>query len=410
MVSVFERLFGGSGRQSSDDYTVASPMSEYSFSIVGGQTRTGESISPTSALKNSTVFSCVSIVSSTVAQLPLNVYRKVDGGKEPVENPVSKLLRRPNDIQTGYEFKSALVTDMLTYGEAFILKVITASGKVTELVPMDPDKMEVTRSATGRRTFTYNKSTVYTEKQIIHFQDFSNTACQGLSKVNQCANLVAIDNAIDYQMADVFSNGNSVSGVLSYPTAVPPETAKGITEGYKSKFGQKGSARGGVMVVGDGAQFKQLDTLSPADADMLKLKEQTIARIAAVFKVPSHLLELSTATKYNNLSQRQSAFYRDGIAPLLVNIQQKLELALLGGDESLCIEFDVQDFIKGDLVSAVNVGVSGVRNGVLTQNEARELAGYNASEQEGTNSLLRVNYTDNPANEADREADKAELE
>ena len=82
-------------------------------------------------------------------------------------------------------------------------------------------------------------------------------------------------------------------------------------------------------------------------------------------------------------------------------------MALLGSDYTLCVSFDTQELIKGDLASAVNVAVSGVRNGVLTQNEGRELIGYNPMDQEGADDLLQITETDNPANEDERLLDES---
>ena len=284
-----------------------------------------------------------------------------------------------------------------------MLKVVTKSGKIIELIPLDALKIEITRSASGKRTYTFDKANVYDESQIIHIRDFANHTTDGLSKVLQCANLVAIDNQIDYQMADIFRNGSALSGVVTFPTDVDKATADNLVESWKGKFGANGSARGGVLVLGNGAQLEQLSPLTAADSDMLQLKEQTISRICAVFKVPSYMLEQSNGTQYNNLSQRQTSFYRDSIAPLVMNIEQKLSMALLGTDYSLCVSFDTQELIKGDLATAVQVAVSGVRNGVLTQNEGRELIGYNPMDQEGADELLAITETDNPANEEERE-------
>jgi HK97 family phage portal protein len=398
MATIFERLLGRNQQDIVDQST-------YTFSISGGQTRTGEAIDAEKALKNATVFTCVSIVASTVAQLPWGVERKTADGTQTVEHPALQLLHRPNAIQSEYEFKHNLIVDLLTHGNAYVLKVVTKSGKTIELIPLDADKVEITRSASGKRTYTFDNSNVYGEDQLIHIRDFANHTTDGLSKVLQCANLVAVDNAIDYSMADIFKNGNAVAGVIEYPTNVPPEAAAAITEGYSKKFGANGSARGGVMVLGDGGEFTQLNPLTAADSDMLKLKEQTIARICAVFNVPSYMLEQSNGTQYNNLSQRQTSFYRDSIAPLLTNIEQKLSAALLGADYKLCVAFDHQDLVKGDLETSINIAVSGVRNGVLTQNEGRTLIGYNPHDQEGADDLLDINFTDNPANEEERELD-----
>lgn len=192
---------------------------------VGGKSsRTGEVITPENALQNPTVFACVSLLAQTVAQLKWGVSQKGVVGFSPVtDHPIMALLDRPNSQMSDFEFKHSIVVDLLTYGNAYILKVVTKSGKIIELVPLRADQMTFLLSASGKQSYRHENGTVYPADRIIHIRDFIGSNIDGLSKVNQCANLVAIDNAIDNTMADTFRNGTAISGVVSFPEDVPPE-------------------------------------------------------------------------------------------------------------------------------------------------------------------------------------------
>ena len=279
-----------------------------------------------------------------------------------------------------YEFKHAIVVDLLTYGNCYILKVITSSGKVIELIPLRADQMTPVLSASGKRSYRHEDGTLYPDERIIHIRDFIGASIDGLSKVKQCANLVAIDNAIDNTLADYFRNGTAISGVVSYPGDLPPEVKKAFAQGWVEKFGGAGSSRGSIAVLDGGATFTQVESQSPADADMMALKTQTMTRIAAIFRVPAYAIEIADGSKYDNLSQRQSGFYRDSIAPLTKNIQQKMSEGLLD-DLSLEIEFDSSEIVKGDMQTATKVAVEAVGAGLLTINEGRDLIGYAESSE-----------------------------
>lgn len=343
---------------------------------IGGKTaRTGENITPENALQNPTVFAAVTFLAQTIAQLKWGVSKRGSVGFNPVDHPIMTLLDRPNGQMTDYELKHSIVVDLLTHGNAYLLKVVTASGKIIELIPMRPDQMTPVISATGARSYRHENGTIYPADKIIHIRDFIGSTVNGLSKVAQCASLVAIDNAIDNTLADNFRNGTAISGVVSFPEAIPPDVKKAFGDAWAEKFGGRGSSRGSVAVLDNGATFTQVESMSPADADMLALKQQTMTRIAAIFRIPAYALEIADGSKYDNLSQRQSGFYRDSIAPITKNIQLKLTDGLLS-DPSLEIEFDPSDLIKGDVSSATAVAVSAVGAGILTVNEARDLIGY----------------------------------
>lgn len=255
-------------------------------------TRTGEMITPEIALQNPTVFACVSFLAQSIAQLPWSVVEKDRESFSPVDHKHNKLLNKPNVGMTPFELKYRIVVDLLTHGNCYLLKIETASS-VKELIPLDPDKIEAIQLASGKRKYRHEGGKEYDETKIIHIRDFVGGSVQGLSKVKQCANLVAIDNAIDNNLADTFRNGSSLSGVISFPEKVDPEMADGFVKNWNEKFGANSKNRGGVALLGSGASFQQLEGMSPTDADTLKLKQQVMTRIGAVFKVPSYALEIA---------------------------------------------------------------------------------------------------------------------
>ena len=337
-------------------------------------------VTPENAMSNATVFTCLSVLGTAVSQLPVAVMKKGDKSFSPVKHYVNDLLMRPNASQSQYEFLYGIVVDLMLYGNCYLQKITTSSGKVIELVPLPANEVETVLSISGKRTFILNKK-VYSEKEVIHLRDFVGQDAQGLSRVKQTAKLVAIDNAIDILIADTFVNGTSASGIVSFPDDVEPATAQAFTDAWSRKFGKGGTTRGSVAVIGGGATFQQLTPLSPADGDIQSLKEQTTARIGAVFRIPSHMLEIFSGAKYSNVQVRNTAFYRDSIAPLTTLIEQKLTFGLLG-DSDLTIRFDAADLLRGDLQQATTVAVDAVGAGLLSVDEARALMGYSPMAEE----------------------------
>lgn len=357
------------------------PVTNANFTFaIGANPHSAVEVTPESAMHNATVFTCLSVLGTAVSQLPVAVMAQGDKSFSPVDHYVNALLMKPNASQSQYEFLYGIVVDLMLYGNCYIQKITTSSGKVVELVPLPADEVETTISMSGKRTFILNKK-VYTEREIIHLRDFIGQEAQGLSRVKQTARLVAIDNAIDVLIADTFVNGTSASGIVSFPDDVEPATAQAFTDAWSRKFGKGGTTRGSVAVIGGGATFQQLSPLSPADGDIQSLKEQTTARIGAVFRIPSHMLEIFSGAKYSNVQVRNTAFYRDSVAPLTTLIEQKLTAGLLQGS-GLTVRFDAADLLRGDLQQATAVAVDAVGSGILTVDEARALMGYSPMAEE----------------------------
>lgn len=82
----------------------------------------GEYVAPETAMQLSAVFSCVKILSESMACFPLEVYRRLpDGGKTAArEHSLFKMLsRKPNRMQTSFEFRKMMQAHLSLRGNAY---------------------------------------------------------------------------------------------------------------------------------------------------------------------------------------------------------------------------------------------------------------------------------------------------
>jgi HK97 family phage portal protein len=128
------------------------------------------------------------------------------------------------------------------------------------------------------------------------------------------------------------------------------------------------------MLLDQGMKYTPLEMLTLQDADAAALKLQTMRRICGLFGVPPSMLGIHDG-KFNNTQTAMDEFYKSAMYPIIVNIQEKLKDHLFNGYPSLCIEFDTKDFLKGAPLDQMNFVSSGVTNGIITPNEAREYMG-----------------------------------
>ena len=74
------------------------------------------------ALKIPAVYACVELISSTIAQLPIYLYKEnKDGSIERVKDDYREFLLNvePNEFQNGYNFKKNIVKDHLLHGASY---------------------------------------------------------------------------------------------------------------------------------------------------------------------------------------------------------------------------------------------------------------------------------------------------
>ena len=124
--------------------------SAYSFFL--GNSTAGKRVNERSAMQMTAVYSCVRILSESVASLPLHLYRYTkNGGKEKaVDHPLYFLLHdEPNSEMTSYVFRETLMTHLLLWGNAYAQIIRNGKGEVIALYPLMPDRMTVDRNERG---------------------------------------------------------------------------------------------------------------------------------------------------------------------------------------------------------------------------------------------------------------------
>ena len=115
--------------------------------------------SPTTAMKLATVYRCISIVSGTVASLPLQIKKKAAGywSVEETGRLATMLALKPNERQTSFDLVRNAVIQMLMQGNAYIYPEWNTRGGIRRLVLLSPG------------TCTYDK-----ELNVYVVNDFTN--------------------------------------------------------------------------------------------------------------------------------------------------------------------------------------------------------------------------------------------
>jgi HK97 family phage portal protein len=126
----------------------------------GLDTKSGQSVSPSTALECSAVHACIKVISETIASLPLFVYKRTkEGGKEPAKKDYrwALLHDKPNAYQTSFEWLEMMAGHCCLRGNhvSFIKKTI--SGKILALEPLNPTWFkEVDQDSNGKVRYTYH--------------------------------------------------------------------------------------------------------------------------------------------------------------------------------------------------------------------------------------------------------------
>ncbi len=264
------------------------------------ETLAGVVVDDETAIRMSTVYSCIRLLSDTVSSLPVNAY--VRRGRErlsyaAVYGEVPNWVQNPNPETTKMEFYEQIITSFKLNGNAFILLVRDDNDEVMETYVLDPRNVRIERQAPGEPLLYFVKirdeQGLYEQKigarDILHIPDFRLPGeLYGLSPIAACRTTIGAAMAADTYAASYFGNAANPGGVIAVPGELTQEQAQDI--GRNWNLTHVGPYRAGkIGILSGGASFEPL-TINAQDAQLLESRRFSVEEVCRIFRVPLALI------------------------------------------------------------------------------------------------------------------------
>ena len=265
------------------------------FLKAGHTSAAGRPVSEASAMRNATFNRAVTVISSTIGMLPLNLHRQLaDGAKEKAaDHPVHRLLRlRPNSAQTPYQFKSYMQGRALLHGDAFAYVVPGVRGPQA-LWPLDPARVTIEQDDRFDLRYRYQpkqgEARNYRPDQIMHLRaPWSTDGLRGEGLLRQAKEALGLADIADEAASRLLRNGAYVGGVLQHPKTLSAEAILKLKAQFEENFaGAKNTGR--WLVAEEGMEPKPLGS-SGRDAEGLAQRKHQAEEVSRFTGVPRPLL------------------------------------------------------------------------------------------------------------------------
>jgi HK97 family phage portal protein len=341
----------------------------------------GALVSPDSAMKISAVNACVKVLAEGVASLPLNEYSRIPGGGRERNrgSSVDRLLSvAPNRWQTPFEFREMMMGHVLLRGNAFALK-LEAEGKVSELIPLHPDRMKCAL-VDGEMVYEWTNpkgaQKPLRQADVFHLRGLSSDGVVGRSAIEDLRDSMGLAISQDKFMSSSYARGGLKNVILEHPQLLNADAAKRIRESWAEKYGGE-DAFFKPIVLEEGMKASEL-TLTAADLQFLESRKFTIAEIARPFRVPLHMIaELDRSTN-NNIETQSLEFLTYTLMPWLIRWEQRTQMDLIGVDEDeRFAKHNVNGLLRADVAKRGVYYQQALTNGWLNIDEVRELEDRN---------------------------------
>ena len=342
------------------------------------------------------VFACVRVISESLAQLPLILYRQLTDGKERAkDHPLYRILHtKPNRWQTPYEFKRMLTGHAVLRGNGYARIAHTNGTAVSELIPLHPDRVRPYWS-NGAPAYEYTPpngpTQIFLQSEMFHLRGYSDDGLMGLNPITLHREAVGLALATEDHGARLFSNGVRPSGILKMAGHLKDEeTRKRFKQSFREAYA--GSAKSGeTLLLEDGLEWSQVGMTSE-DAQFLETRQFQKSEIASIFRVPPHMIGDLTRATNNNIEHQSLEFLTHTLGPWITCFEQAVTRDLIpqSEQEDLVAEFLADAMLRGDIQTRYKAYASGRQWGFLSANDIRRKENMNPIE-DGDEYLTPVN-------------------
>lgn len=391
-MGVLTRLLGGQRR----DLTEREWMR--GAALWGRETNSGRVVTPRTALELVTVFACVRVLAETLGTLPLAVYRYLDprGRVRDTAHPLYRPLHdRPNPEMTSVELRECMMGHLALRGNAYAQIVPMGSGGV-ELWPLRPDRMRVVRRENRQLAYIYTlpsgEDRALSRREVLHIRGMSSDGLVGYSPVTLAREAVGLGLALEEHGARIFGNGAEPGGVLQTDALLGDEAYERLKKSWEDAHkGLENSHR--VAILEEGVKWQQVG-LSGRDAQWLEQRKYQRSEIAALFRVPPHMIQDLERTTFSNIEHQGIDFVVHTIRPWAVRWEQAIERDLLT-EPTHFVRFVVDGLLRGDIQTRFGAYSVAKQNGWLSANDIRELEDQNPipADQGGDTYMVQLNMT-----------------
>lgn len=359
------------------------PSSDGFLSLFGfSGTKSGANVTALTSLQVSAVYSCVGLISDSIAMMPLNLLQagQKNSKTKAVNHSLYKVLsRRPNKWQTHFDWVRMMISHVLLRGNAYSQIVRGSRGQVTELIPLHPDRVTPFWAPDGTKAFyvvplTGSPYTLF-QDECHHIMNMSDDGLVGLSPVRLHAESIGLAMTTEEHAARLFSNGAQLGGLLKHPKRLSDDAYDRLRKSWAERYQGVANANK-PAILEEGMTYEKLGMTSD-EAQFLESRKFQRGEIASIFRVPPHMIgDTEKSSSWGaGIEVQGIGFVIYTLGTWIKCSEEALErdLLLSTEEDTYSIKYNPAALMRGDSGTRSKFYVDMVNNGLMLAEEARAL-------------------------------------
>lgn len=336
----------------------------------------GVVVTPETAMRVSAVYACINAIASTVAMLPIGVFKETTYGRDlDKKDPLQQLfIYGLDELMNNFDFMYVLVATALAQGNAYAWIKRDAYMKPVGLQFLSPGQCVPIYVDMGRTRYLYY--TVFGEivekRDVIHIRCLGSNGIIGKSPIELFAQGIGLSLATEEFGARFFGQGAGGMSVLEMDGVFKDA---GAQERLRKQFAEKQAGLQNShrpMILEQGMKYKQV-TIPNNHAQFIETRNFQVEDIARMYTVPQHKIGKLDRSTNNNIEHQSKEFISGTILPWTERIRQEFERKLIAEDDKGVKEvvFDFDFLLRGDSAAEAAKTQALFNTGSITQNEIR---------------------------------------
>ena len=367
----------------------------------------GVEVTPEIALSLTSVYACVNVIASAIADMPFIVYKRMPGGgREPdTSHPNYDLLQYcPNPEVSKNAFWTDLIGNAVLYGDGFAEIVRDPfTGDPQALYILDSRLVSIKRTSEGALYYQVTKNAQnprpetdprFLPENMLHIRSIGNLGTASYNPILLARELIGAALAAQKTAASVFGQGSIPLGYFTVPGEMDDEGRKTLRE-YWNRVHQGPYNAGKVAFLEEGAQFNPLK-VSLEDLQYNETQRQHDKKIAQLFGVPPHKIGILDEATYSNIEEQERDFYSSTVRRWTERAESEVNRKLFTRQErsTWLAELNMNAIIRGNSQQLTDslVKVFGIA-GATVNNVLQEL-GRNPIGPDGDKRYILNNFVE----------------
>lgn len=342
-------------------------------------TADGSNINYTTAMTISAVYKSVALISDSIASLPIEPYKLVNGIYEVNhKSPTYNILNvEPHPMYGKVNFWKLMVSNMLLHGNGYAYIVRDQVGNPINMIPFYPPDVEIYVNVKDYKLKykIIDRDGFIELSDMIHIAGQSVNGYSGISAVEYGSRSLGIAVAGDKTAKGFFDNGANASGIIKVDGRIDSAKATAIKNAWNTAFSpyNEGSTPGGVAVLENGMDYQPV-SVDPVSSQLLESRQYSVEEVARWFNLPASKLGITSGLNYNSIEQNNLEYLQTTLNPIIEKIENEMARKFFKPSDRTIqvVKVNESAILRSDLNSRVSYLSKMVESGLMSINEGRK--------------------------------------